>query len=88
VAGLKGKVPVPGLFTDRIVLKGLTIRGAHGKASSSYARAIRILEAGTFSLHELRSRTYPMSAVRDAIDALAGRKQGEHVICVNLDPSA
>jgi threonine dehydrogenase-like Zn-dependent dehydrogenase len=85
LAGMKGDVAVPGLHTDRIVLKAITLRGVLGKPSSCYTRAIRLLEAHADVLRRVHPRSYPLANAVDAIEDLAGRR-GDHPICVSLAP--
>jgi threonine dehydrogenase-like Zn-dependent dehydrogenase len=83
---MKGDVAVPGLMTDKVALKALTIRGVVGKQSSSYRLAISMLESRRFPFEKLASRAYPLEQAEQAIDVLAGRVPGEQAICVSLAP--
>jgi threonine dehydrogenase-like Zn-dependent dehydrogenase len=87
VAGMKGENPVPDFRSDKIIMKSLTIKGVRGKRSSSYPRAISILESGRFPLHKLEPRTYPLGQALDAIQAQAGVGTESASLCVSINPS-
>ena len=88
MAAMKGDVAVKNLFTDRIALKAITVKGVLSKPSSAYSMAISILESMKFPFEKLQARTYALQDAVEAIDALAGRVPGENPISVSLNPGA
>jgi threonine dehydrogenase-like Zn-dependent dehydrogenase len=88
LAGVKGDRPVPGLRSDAIVLKALTIKGARGKRSRCYPLAIEMLAAKRFQFERLAPRSYPLSETLAAIEDMAGAGSGAGGICVSIDPTA
>jgi threonine dehydrogenase-like Zn-dependent dehydrogenase len=70
LAGLKGGRGVE-LVTDRLINKGLTVRGAFGVNAEAYIEAIRIIESGRFPLHRMSSGTFELADTEAAIQALA-----------------
>jgi threonine dehydrogenase-like Zn-dependent dehydrogenase len=88
IAGVKGDNAVPGLLSDKIVLKSLTIKGVRGKRSASYTLAINILESKRFPLERLEARTYPLKDAQVAIADLAGSGSAPGGLCVSIAPGA
>jgi threonine dehydrogenase-like Zn-dependent dehydrogenase len=70
LAGLKGGRGVE-LVTDRLINKGLTVRGAFGVNADAYIEAIRIIESGRFPLHRMASGTFELADTEAAIQSLA-----------------
>ena len=70
LAGLKGGKSVE-LVTDRLINKGLTVRGAFGVNAEAYIEAIRIIESGRFPLEKMHSGKYELADTEAAIQALA-----------------
>lgn len=86
LAGMKGDTPVPGLLSDTIAMKSLTIRGVRGKRSTSFPLAIQMLESRRFPFELLEPKTYSIAEAELAIDDLAGRMPSGQSICVSLSP--
>jgi threonine dehydrogenase-like Zn-dependent dehydrogenase len=86
IAGMKGDRAVPGLRSDQLVLKALTVKGVRGKRSSSYGLAISILESQRFPLDRLAPRAYPLSDALQAIEDQAGNGAGPAGLCVSIAP--
>ncbi len=85
LAGLKGGKAVE-LVTDRLINKGLTVRGAFGVNADAYIEAIRIIESGRFPLEKMHSGKYELADTEAAIQSLA---DGDAVhVCVCPDPDA
>ena len=85
LAGLKGGKSVE-LVTDRLINKGVTVRGAFGVNAEAYIEAIRIIESGRFPLEKMASGTFELADTEAAIQALA---DGDAIhTCVCPDPSA
>jgi threonine dehydrogenase-like Zn-dependent dehydrogenase len=70
LAGLKGGTSVD-LVTDRLINKGLTVRGAFGVNAEAYIEAIRIIESGRFPLEKMSSGTFELADTEAAIQSLA-----------------
>jgi len=70
LAGLKGGKQIE-LVTDRLINKGVTIRGAFGVNADAYIEAIRIIESGRFPLEKMSSGTFELADTETAIQALA-----------------
>jgi threonine dehydrogenase-like Zn-dependent dehydrogenase len=82
LAGLKGGKTIE-LVTDRLINKGLTVKGAFGVNAEAYIEAIRIIESGRFPLEKLSSGTYELADTEAAIQSLA---DGDAVhVCVCPD---
>jgi threonine dehydrogenase-like Zn-dependent dehydrogenase len=85
LAGLKGGRAVE-LVTDRLINKGLTVRGAFGVNADAYIEAIRIIESGRFPLEKMASGTFALADTEEAIRSLA---DGEAIhVCVCPDPES
>jgi threonine dehydrogenase-like Zn-dependent dehydrogenase len=82
LAGLKGGKSVD-LVTDRLINKGVTVRGAFGVNADAYIEAIRIIESGRFPLEKMHSGKYELADTEAAIQSLADG-DGIHV-CVCPD---
>ena len=58
-------------MTDRLINKGLTVRGAFGVNAEAYIEAIRIIESGRFPLEKMHTGKYELADTEAAIQALA-----------------
>jgi threonine dehydrogenase-like Zn-dependent dehydrogenase len=85
LAGLKGNKEIE-LVTDRLINKGLTVRGAFGVNADAYIEAIRIIESGRYPLEKMHSGKYELADTEAAIQELADG-QAIHV-CVCPDGGA
>lgn len=70
LAGLKGNRSI-GVITDRLINKGLTVRGAFGVNADAYIEAIRIIESRRFPLERMASGTFELADTEAAIQSLA-----------------
>jgi threonine dehydrogenase-like Zn-dependent dehydrogenase len=86
LAGTKGQKPVADFFSDRIVVKELTVLGALGVDYDGYDRAIRLIESGKFPLEKMHTHTMPLDEAERALDMLAGKIPGEEAIHIALVP--
>jgi threonine dehydrogenase-like Zn-dependent dehydrogenase len=82
LAGLKGNKTIE-LVTDRLINKGLTVKGAFGVNAEAYIEAIRIIESGRFPLEKLHSGKFALAETETAIQEL-GDGNAVHV-CVCPD---
>ncbi|WP_040833636.1 zinc-dependent alcohol dehydrogenase [Nocardia brevicatena] len=71
LAGLKGVRTVPGLFSDRIITKELTIKGVLGVDYTSLEQAVRLIESGRYPLHRLHTHSFDIGEVTQALETLA-----------------
>jgi threonine dehydrogenase-like Zn-dependent dehydrogenase len=86
LAGLKGGKTVD-FVTDRLINKGLTVRGAFGVNAEAYIEAIRIIESGRFPLHRMSSGTYELADTEAAIQSLADGNAIHVCVCPNTSPT-
>jgi threonine dehydrogenase-like Zn-dependent dehydrogenase len=71
LAGTKGPKPVEDFYSDRIVLKELTVYGALGVDSPNYARAVRLIESGKHPLEKMHTHSLPLEDAAKALGLLA-----------------
>jgi len=87
LAGTKGLGnPVPDFFSDRIVIKELTVLGALGVDHANYERAIRLIESRKYPLERMHTHTMPLDQAERALRLLAGEEPGEDAIHIALVP--
>jgi threonine dehydrogenase-like Zn-dependent dehydrogenase len=86
LAGTKGPKPVPGFYSDRIVMKELTVLGALGVDTPNYLRAIRLIESRRYPLEKMHTHTLPLTEADRALRLLAGEEPGESAIHIALVP--
>jgi threonine dehydrogenase-like Zn-dependent dehydrogenase len=87
LAGTKGLGnPVPDFFSDKIVLKELTVMGALGVDHASYERAVRLIESRKYPLEKMHTHTLPLDQAEHALHLLAGKVPGEEAIHIALIP--
>lgn len=86
LAGTKGPNPVPNFLSDRVVTKELTILGAIGVDSPSYARAVRTVEQHWRTLAPMHTHTLSLDQASHALDLLAGKVPGETATHIALVP--
>jgi threonine dehydrogenase-like Zn-dependent dehydrogenase len=86
LAGTKGRRPVPDFYSDRIVAKELTVKGALGVDYANYERAIRVIESGRYPLHRIHSHTLPVEEADTALRLLAREVPGQEALHIALVP--
>ena len=87
LAGLKGSGrEIPGFVSDKVVLKGVTIKGALGVDSPAYAQAIRIIESGKYPLARMHTHDFALADAADAVRTLAGEIPNQEAIHVAIRP--
>ncbi len=84
LAGLKGGKSVE-LVTDRLINKGLTVRGAFGVNADAYIEAIRIIESGRFPLEKMHSGKYELADTEAAIRELADGDAVHVCVCPEVE---
>ena len=68
-------------MSDRLINKGLTVRGAFGVNAEAYIEAIRIIESGRFPLEKMASGTFELADTEAAIQALANGDAIHTCVC-------
>ena len=86
LAGLKGGRAVPGLYSDEVVRKELTVRGVMGADNESFERAVRLLETKKYPLQRLHTHSFDISDAERAIQTLAGAFPNERPVHVAIVP--
>ena len=86
LAGTKGQKPVADFYSDRLVLKELTVFGALGVDTPNYLRAIRLIESRRYPLEKMHTHTLPLTEADRALRLLAGEEPGESAIHIALVP--
>ncbi|GIU93368.1 MAG: putative alcohol dehydrogenase adh [Acidimicrobiia bacterium] len=86
LAGLKDRHPVPGLVSDDIVYKNLTVKGVLGVSAWSFAQAIRIIASGRYPLHLLHTHTLKLDQLEQGLRLLAGQVEGETAVHITVVP--
>jgi 2-desacetyl-2-hydroxyethyl bacteriochlorophyllide A dehydrogenase len=71
LAGTKGPKPVEDFYSDRIVLKELTVYGALGVDTPNYARAVALIESGKYPLDKMHTHSLPLEDAEKALQLLA-----------------
>lgn len=87
LAGVKGMREVPGFISDKLFLKGITIRGVYAVSSWAYSRAIRIISSGRYPLELMHTHTIGIDDLEFGIRLLAGEIDGEEAIHITVVPS-
>ena len=86
LAGMKGPRPVENFYSDRVMGKELTIKGAFGVDFHAYEPAIRLIESGKYPLEKMHTHTMPLEEAERAIQILAREIEGEEAIHIALVP--
>jgi 2-desacetyl-2-hydroxyethyl bacteriochlorophyllide A dehydrogenase len=87
LAGTKGLGnPTPDFFSDKIVMKELTVHGALGVDHANYERAVRLIESRKYPLEKMHTHTLPLDQAERAIRILSGAEPGEQAIHIALVP--
>ena len=71
LAGTKGPKPVADFYSDKIVIKELTLFGAFGVDSPNYERAVRLIESGKYPLDMMHTHSLPLEDAEKALQLLA-----------------
>ncbi len=86
LAGIKGRRAAEGLFTDRVVVKALDVRGALSVDSWAFEQAIRLIASHRYPLEQLHTHTVTIDDAAHGIRLLAGEVDGETAIHVTVTP--
>jgi len=87
LAGTKGLGnPVPDFYSDKIVIKELTVMGALGVDHANYERAVRLIESRKYPLEKMHTHTLPLADAEHALRLLSGQIPGEEAIHITLVP--
>jgi len=84
--GLKRGEPIPGLVTDELIYKGVTVIGAMAANYSSFERACRLIERDGDLIAQANTHAFGLDQVEDAIRTLAGDIPGADAIGVSIEP--
>jgi threonine dehydrogenase-like Zn-dependent dehydrogenase len=84
--GLKRGEPVPGLVTDELIYKGVTVIGAMAADYSSFERACRVIERHGDLIAQANTHVFGLYQVEEAIRTLAGDVPGADAIGVSIEP--
>lgn len=72
LAGTRGSAETPGFWPDMIVYKEIRIIGALGVDTTSYKRALKILESKEFPFADLPRRTAGFDGLEELLQTMAG----------------
>jgi threonine dehydrogenase-like Zn-dependent dehydrogenase len=87
LAGTKGLGnPTPDFFSDKLVMKELTVMGALGVDHVNYERAVRLIESRKYPLEKMHTHTLPLGEAERAIRLLSGAEPKESAIHIALVP--
>ena len=84
--GLKRGEPIPGLVTDELIYKGVTVIGAMAADYSAFERACRFLERDGDLIAQANTHAFGLDEVEAAIHTLAGDISGADAIGVSVEP--
>ena len=84
--GLKRGDPIPGLVTDELIYKGVTVIGAMAADYSSFERACRLIERDGDLIALANTHAFVLGEVEAAIRTLAGDVPGTRAIGVSIEP--
>jgi threonine dehydrogenase-like Zn-dependent dehydrogenase len=84
--GLKRGAPIPGLVTDELIYKGVTVIGAMAADYSSFERACRLIERDGDLIAQANTHAFGLDQVEQAIRTLAGDVTGADAIGVSVEP--
>lgn len=84
--GLKRGEPVPGLVTDELIYKAVTVIGAMAADYSSFERACRLIEKDGDLIAQANTHVFGLDQVGQAIATLAGDVPGADAIGVSVEP--
>jgi threonine dehydrogenase-like Zn-dependent dehydrogenase len=90
LAGLKGRHPVPELYSDDVIHKELTLRGVLGVDYDAFEQAVRLIESQKYPLAKLHTHSFDVTEAERAIQTLAGvfpKAQAVHVAIVPQPPA-
>jgi threonine dehydrogenase-like Zn-dependent dehydrogenase len=86
LAGLKGRRPVPELYSDDLLHKELTVRGVWGVDYDAFEQAVRLSEAQAYPLAKLRTHSFDVTEAERTIQTLAGTFPHEHAVYIAIVP--
>jgi threonine dehydrogenase-like Zn-dependent dehydrogenase len=78
-----GEIPAT-LFTERLLAKALTVRGAYSVSPWAKTEAIRLLADQTYDLTELHSHTVDIAELDRALRTLGGETDGDRALHITV----
>lgn len=85
LAGVKGR-EISGLFTDKIIVKALQIKGAMTTTDWADVQALRLLASQKYDFRKLHSHTFGLDEVERAVRLLGGEFPGEDALHITIQP--
>ena len=84
-ANKTGQIPAS-LFTEKLLSKALTVRGAYSVSTWAKTEAIRLLAAQRYDLSEVHSHTMGIGDLDLALRTLGGEVDGERAMHITVTP--
>jgi 2-desacetyl-2-hydroxyethyl bacteriochlorophyllide A dehydrogenase len=92
LAGLKSEAPVPGFVSDKIVLKGITVRGSSTPTSCDPHRHLRValdlMASGRYPLEDLCTHSFPLEEAEKAVRIVGRQFPDEDPVHVTIRPTS
>lgn len=70
--------------TDRVVYKEITLRGVFTQGRDAYEQAIDLLARDQERIAAMKTHSFPLAEVEEAILTLAGERPSQEAICVSI----
>ena len=86
LGAIKAQREIPGFVSDKLVMKGATMRGVRSVDGDSLAQAVALIDGGTPPWADLHTHSLGLDEVDHAISLLAGETPGEHAFHVTIEP--
>jgi threonine dehydrogenase-like Zn-dependent dehydrogenase len=84
LAGLKHFAPIPGLVTDMLVMKSLTVVGGSGFTPTSMATAVAMLESGEVKSDLVLGEVFTLDGIEEAMGLLARSDPSRDAVRVGI----
>lgn len=86
LVGLKNNAEIEGFISDKIIMKGCSLVGAHGVSYTAFKRAVSMIESRALPLEKLCTKVFPLKEARIAMATLAKEIHDDEVNSIVIMP--
>lgn len=86
LVGLKNNASIEDFVSDKLIMKGSRIIGAHGVSYTAFKRAISMIESGNLPLDKIFTKIFPLERCKYAMATLAKEIHDDEVNSIVIMP--
>jgi threonine dehydrogenase-like Zn-dependent dehydrogenase len=87
LVGLKNNSTIANFVSDKMIMKGSRIIGAHGVSYTAFKRAISMINSGNLPLDKINTKIFPLDQCKNAMATLAKEIEDDEVNSIVIMPN-